>query len=99
MLVSSEHILQSEDSSIIFFSNLVFGSDGCKDYDERALQKKSMKIRVNLFAKWLKCWWSDCEILVVVQGWYQFFYVLAPSPNKGTGATPGPHSVARVGMF
>lgn len=37
------------------------GSDGCKDYDARTCEK-SVKVRVNLFAKELKDWWSDCEI-------------------------------------
>ena len=28
-----------------------------------------------------------------------FFKVLALLPNRGTGGSPGPHSVPRVGMF
>lgn len=40
---------------------MICGSDGCKDYDERTCEK-SVNVRVNLFPKELKDWWSDCEI-------------------------------------
>lgn len=61
---------------------MICGSDGCKDYDERTCEK-SVKVRVNLFAKELKDWWSDCEI---PRGGGRraapFSNVFAPSPKR-----------------